>query len=534
MTTFLSPFRVGLLVVAMAGSFVAFSFVVGGHALGHRDTYRVFAIFNDASGLVMKSRVQIAGIEVGNIDHVELLGGRAKITLRIRKAIVLHEDAAITKRPESILGDYLIDLAPGQKGRQLEEGDEIHNVRSAVGVEEVFDQLARITGDIRDVTKTLRDVLGGEGGKQSLRGIVAGMEDITRKLNETIGNAGSRLDRILANAEGFTDDVRGFTQGEKGNVRAIVEDTRAFMGQAREVLASIQSVIGSGQGDLKASVSSFKATLAKVDHALDQLSTVAESAKSGEGVVGKLLNDKELARKLDATVTDASDIVNRVVSLKTEISTRSELFVGQQNAAGQLNPQVKNYLSLRILPAPDKWYGVEFIDDPRGTVEVSTIRKEPPGSTEVSEQRVTTTTRAIKASVFLARRFGPASFRFGLLENTGGFGGKLHLAQDRVEFAADMFEFANPLKTRPRLRLLGNWAPISHVYVTAGLDDLLNPTGPLTIGNHVLFNFQQAPGTFVDPTTGHVIRGLDVFVGGGITFDDRDLRVLIGLLGSRL
>lgn len=80
------------------------------------ESTRVWAYFRDASGLAVRGRVQIAGIPVGEIDGISLEGTRAKVWLKIRNDVDLREDAVVTKRSESLLGDYLLDLNPGTEG----------------------------------------------------------------------------------------------------------------------------------------------------------------------------------------------------------------------------------------------------------------------------------------------------------------------------------------------------------------------------------------------------------------------------------
>src|SRR5512132_4136694 len=107
-------FAVGLLVAVCGLAFlIAFTFFrKGGYS--DRDSYVVFAYFGDATGLTWKSRVQIAGIQVGEVEAIVLEGNRARLDLRIRKDIDLRGDACVTKRfPSTLLPDALLDAVPG-------------------------------------------------------------------------------------------------------------------------------------------------------------------------------------------------------------------------------------------------------------------------------------------------------------------------------------------------------------------------------------------------------------------------------------
>ena len=129
----------------------------------------VYAYFKDASGISKKSRVQIAGIGVGEVRDIVLEGTRAKILLRIKNDVHPHQNASLAKRSESLLGDYVIDLDPGtEQVPLLKDGEEIRRVVDSQGMTQIFTTLDKITGDIQSVTGALRSALGGEKGADSL------------------------------------------------------------------------------------------------------------------------------------------------------------------------------------------------------------------------------------------------------------------------------------------------------------------------------------------------------------------------------
>jgi len=99
-------------VLAAGVAFIAFFTFTRKSQLGKSDSIAVYALFRDASGLGAKSRVQTAGISIGEIADIRLEGTRARVTLRVRKDLPLHADASIAKRSESMLGDYMLDLVP--------------------------------------------------------------------------------------------------------------------------------------------------------------------------------------------------------------------------------------------------------------------------------------------------------------------------------------------------------------------------------------------------------------------------------------
>src|SRR4051794_39093357 len=114
MSRFLTHFRVGLVVIFGAAAFLVLLSFISKQHFGDKETFRYEALFADASGLGTKSRIQIAGIEIGVVDKITLTeDAKALVTLRIKKDIILHEDARVTKRSASLLGDFLLEIYPG-------------------------------------------------------------------------------------------------------------------------------------------------------------------------------------------------------------------------------------------------------------------------------------------------------------------------------------------------------------------------------------------------------------------------------------
>ena len=547
MHSFWTPLRVGLVVAAAVAAFGFGLYFIGAN-IGRDRTYRVFAMFDDASGLGVRSRVQIAGIPVGQVDRIELdqATARARVWLKIKQEYPLHRNATITKRSESILGDFLLDLTPGTPDQPLlKDGDEIKGVIRQPGMNEVFNQLSKIAGDIGAVTENMRRVLGGDQGENNLREIIENLTRITQGLEGIIDRSQARVDAILGNVQAFTSNLRTIGAGGEQDVLAILRNTRDLTAEARDILKTIGGVVGSqDQGQLKESVGSIKTSMAKLDASLENVREITEKINSGQGTIGRLVNDDKLAKNLEKASGSLNDLFGQVSQLKIEVAERSEFLIGCAGFLGctpvrpagspaptgldavanySYNPWTKTYISVRIIPKPDRWYGFEIVDDPRGTVkrvQIQNLLLDPtqPSSNAFfpSNYYQTTTERALKFSAYLAKRYSNVSGRFGILEGTGGFGLKLHTLNDNLVLSADAFEFANPLKDHFRLKVYADYHILDHIILTAGIDDWLN----------------KRQYDSIDKT--RIISGRDYFVGAGFYFTDEDLKLLFAALPIRL
>lgn len=527
--------KVGLLVVFGAVALFVFLSFIGGSVAG-RGAPEYYAMFEDGTGLAPMTQVRVAGIPVGEVTRIELEGGKAKVWFKLRSDILIYPDAEISKRSESILGDYLLDLDPGSPSagpavppggstsgsrdrptsfypvqigpaqprpdQPLPPGSGVPRVREAVQIDQLFESLSRITSDIEVITAALRRSVAGD--QASIERIVRNLETLTESLNRTMEASSDRLDRILGNAETVSRDLRSITADKQDDIKTIVNNVRIITEQTRDVLDTVQGIVGSNETELRESVGSLRDALASLNRSLENVESVTQRIEKGEGLLGKLASDQEFAEKVELGVEDAADYIGRLVRLQTEVTLRSELLT--RSAA------TKNYLRLRLIPRPDKYYEFELVDDPRGYLTRQVIVRSPPGSTEVANQLVQTTTfNRLKFSAQYAKRFAFITLRFGLIESTGGLGFNLHFLGDHLELKTDAFEFANPTKDYPRIKSYLNLYFLRHLFVTGGADDLLNPPQ-------------------IEETTGRILSGRDYFFGGGIYFTDDDLKAIISAL----
>ncbi|MDP3501510.1 MAG: MlaD family protein [Myxococcales bacterium] len=511
-----TPFRVGLLVLVALGILFGFLTFSKKGGMDQDAAVEVYAYFKDASGLGKKSRVQIAGIPVGEIISIELIGLRAKVTIRIKKEIGVRRNASLTKRSESLLGDYLIDLAPGTEDQPpILNGEEIVSVLDAPGMEAVMGSIQLIAQDVQQVTRSLRNVLGGEKGQASLESIVANLTTLTAAVDKTIRDSATRLDQILNNVEGISGDIRKMTTKEQASISSIVANIDAISRDVRDVMASVKRVVGENEGEVQGGVTNVKETLAKLDRTLANVEEVSKNIKDGKGTVGALLSDERLGQKLSDTIEDVSDFAGRLTGMELELGVRTDYLVNQGAA--------KIFISGRLMPKPDKYYLIEAVDDPRGSVETIILQNNPPAAGEPAVQKQLRTRETLKFSAMFAKRYSFLTLRLGIIESTGGVGLDLNVPikffyysrwlEDALVVKVDAFNFSVEQLTLPRLRATVRFTPFEHVYVNVGIDDALN-----------------APNR--DSLTNKLISGRDFFVGAGVYFTDQDLKSLLPLLPS--
>lgn len=102
--------------------------------------YSLKASFHSVSGLKTGAQVEIAGVEVGQVDSISLdrIEQVAIVKMKIDREVVLTDDVIASVKTSGLIGDKYINLAPGGSEEILNSGDTITETESALDLEELI------------------------------------------------------------------------------------------------------------------------------------------------------------------------------------------------------------------------------------------------------------------------------------------------------------------------------------------------------------------------------------------------------------
>src|SRR4051794_12378811 len=390
--------KVGItaIVIALIG-FLAFRFVAKG--LHGSQGYRVWCIFHDATGLVEKSRVQIAGLNIGQIIDRRLEGSFAKITIKVKPETQLWSNATVFKKSASLLGEFYLEIDPGtaeapdpmtgkmQKNHLLKDGDQIPNVVEAVSTSDILVQVNETLPVLRAILQDVRKLTQGP------------LQDIAKSVQQGVDKNSAAAEQLLHHLDAITVDVKGMTGGQAGN------DLKKSLENIREITESVKSLVGKGDTEMGSTGDKLRQDLDKIgsavdnlNHTLENMSAVSDKVKNGEGTVGRLLNDETIANNVEQITEDAGGFIRSLTRLQTLIGLRSEYNV--------LANTLKTYVAVQLMSRPDKFFLIELIDDPRGfrTDSRTYTTTDDPSKPQTTNTETITITDRFRFSFQLAKR----------------------------------------------------------------------------------------------------------------------------------
>jgi phospholipid/cholesterol/gamma-HCH transport system substrate-binding protein len=104
------------------------------------DHYQLRARFQSVSGLKVGSTVEMAGVQIGDVETISLDSKKklAIVTLNIKKNIKLEDDSIASVKTAGLIGDKYIMISPGGSDVILKPGETIIETESAVDLEDLI------------------------------------------------------------------------------------------------------------------------------------------------------------------------------------------------------------------------------------------------------------------------------------------------------------------------------------------------------------------------------------------------------------
>jgi len=105
---------VGFIVILGGLCLVYLSVSFGNVDLFGEKQYKVTAVFSDATGLSPNTDVQMLGINVGDVQSIELTEDfKARVVLSIDRDVDVPEDTIASIKTQGLLGERYVYLSPG-------------------------------------------------------------------------------------------------------------------------------------------------------------------------------------------------------------------------------------------------------------------------------------------------------------------------------------------------------------------------------------------------------------------------------------
>jgi phospholipid/cholesterol/gamma-HCH transport system substrate-binding protein len=189
------------------------------------DTYQ--AAFSDASGLKPGDGVQVAGVDVGRVDEVEIDGDHVVVHFEVTGPAEFGPQTGASIEVLNLLGEKFLELHPAGDGQMEEDAtipmsrtepayDIVHTLSDLTTTTQQID-----TGRLTQALDTLSDTF--RGSSDEVRGSLQGLSRLAR----TIASRDAELQTLLGRAH----ETAQILDSRKGQLTTLMRDGELLLAE---------------------------------------------------------------------------------------------------------------------------------------------------------------------------------------------------------------------------------------------------------------------------------------------------------------
>lgn len=496
-------FKVGLFTLMAMLVMGYMFFILNPDFLSQKKNKIYYTTIEDAGGIVTKTHVKTNGVSIGKVKAIELQINQTRIEIEILSTVKIPVGSTIAIKEKGLLGDVFMEIIRTEdKGVYVKDGDFIPPALDQYSMSKLLSVAGAIGKDLKKITASLSEALGGEEGTKNLVQIINDIKDVAHSVKEVIADNKKMLSSIITDVHKTTSVLGEVVGDSKEDLKAIVSNIRSTTADLKEFSKSLRTIMRDENKQ------KFEQIIANFDQTMNRVKSISEKIDNGTGTIGRLISDGKVLDEFQEAVKDVRSLLSSTRTLEVVVDYHGEL--------RSQNNVVQHYFNMQFRTRPDKYYLIGFSDlqddIKETTTEDLTVTENSEDGSNPKRIRETIYKRDhLRINLQYARRWDFAQIRFGLFESTGGIASDFILLNDRVRFTVEAFDWRkSPFRKTAHFKSYLSVFLSEHFYTMLGVNDI----------------------TRLDFKTGKAMKTPDYFVSGGVNFTDQDLKTIFGTVSS--
>jgi phospholipid/cholesterol/gamma-HCH transport system substrate-binding protein len=300
-------FILGLFVLAALGLFCVGLFMIGNRNEAFSHHVDFYAEFTDLAGLAKGAKVQVAGMNAGQILEIGIPdspSSKFRVKLRVDEKLhgLVRLDSLVTIGTEGIVGDTFVSVSPGSISAAAAPAGATLRSKEPTELAEMLDQAKGTIADVDAAVKNANGLLTSVGG--NLNGALVEAKTTLTNTNDVL--VGIKAGRGPAGMLLRDDAVAGQIRDAIGNAQSATHNLNHVTSQADTLISDIQAR-GFPQ-KIDQTLDSVKDTASNLDITSQQIrQTVADLTAPDEQGVTAGANLRESLSQVNAATGNIAD-----------------------------------------------------------------------------------------------------------------------------------------------------------------------------------------------------------------------------------
>lgn len=288
-----SETKVGITVLLAAlAAFIGFRFMSDVPILSQ--SQKIQTTFERADGLGTGSQVFVRGVKVGSVSEIQLLqSDSVRVTMRIDMVQPIPEGSVA----------YLTSLG-------LIEG------KSIVLELGTSDDYVEFGGTVKGVyVESMMESLGSRGQQlgDDLSSTFTELNSFLEQLNNTLDeDARTSLNETLENTSVATRQVKELLDEKKQDIDSAISSGSSMMAQLDTLASDNRPRVDSLMVSLEENIKELEKIRVELEGASAGLNEILQKINSGQGSIGKMVNDPSLYNNLDSLSNEMNELLKGI------------------------------------------------------------------------------------------------------------------------------------------------------------------------------------------------------------------------------
>ncbi len=270
----------------------------------------VTAAFTSVGLIRPGNNVKYRGVRIGRIREIEVdpQGELVLVRARIQDDIPLPEDAVAILSPESLFGDWQMEIAPRDRFpayRYSEPREEDHLPGYSIpDISQLTATADRISADIEILTERV-GIAFSEETARNVASLIENTEEVTQRLSQLISQQADAFVGVTGEIQETTAEIGEAAVGLRETLDRINATlAREEVGEALNDLLAVTSNLRAFSEGVEGTSDQFRMTAARADSTLMRVSSLLATVEDGEGTLGMLFRDPGVATEMEGALQE--------------------------------------------------------------------------------------------------------------------------------------------------------------------------------------------------------------------------------------
>ncbi|MDZ7716715.1 MAG: MlaD family protein [Balneolaceae bacterium] len=259
-----------------------------------RQSQKAYTYFDRVDGLTAGGYIFINGVKVGSVKQIDLVNSDSvRVTMNFNLDVHIPKNSVAYLESEGLLDGKSIVIKMGDSPETIEYEDTIKGVYSGGMVESLKEEGEKLSENVSESFDKLNSLL--------------------ERLNNTVSSENqAKINDILGELQTTTAEVSQMMKNKRGDLESSITHAKRFLANLDTVSTSNKTRIDSALVGLERSLNEVETLSKELSKTSTNLNNILQKIDSGEGSLGKMVNDPSLYNNLDSLSAEMKLLIKNI------------------------------------------------------------------------------------------------------------------------------------------------------------------------------------------------------------------------------